>query len=99
MIAPATFLAIYFVVWWTALFMILPVRVRSQVEAGDRVVWQAILAAQLTRAHHGRPTVNFRTRYLAHYHHFGKEPPPGAKHVTFAVPPVRQSWTAPPRGV
>jgi predicted secreted protein len=30
-------IGLYFVVWWTALFMILPVRVRSQVEAGDVV--------------------------------------------------------------
>lgn len=27
--------ALYFVVWWTVLFMILPVRIRTQAEAGE----------------------------------------------------------------
>lgn len=28
-------IAIYFVIWWTTLFAVLPLGVRSQVEAGD----------------------------------------------------------------
>jgi predicted secreted protein len=32
-----TGLAIYFVIWWIVLFAILPIRVRSQAEAGDVV--------------------------------------------------------------
>ena len=30
-------IALYFVVWWTALFAILPIRIRSQAEAGEIV--------------------------------------------------------------
>jgi predicted secreted protein len=30
-----TSIAIYFVIWWVALFAVLPFRVRSQVEAGE----------------------------------------------------------------
>lgn len=37
MIAPATFLAIYFVVWWICLFVVLPFGVRNQVDAGEVV--------------------------------------------------------------
>ena len=32
---PASFFAIYFVVWWLCLFVILPIGVRSQAEAGE----------------------------------------------------------------
>jgi predicted secreted protein len=28
-------LAVYFIIWWTVLFCILPLNVRSQVEAGE----------------------------------------------------------------
>ncbi|MEO6013896.1 MAG: DUF1467 family protein [Devosia sp.] len=35
MIAPATFIAIYFVVWWICLFLVLPFGVRNQVDAGE----------------------------------------------------------------
>jgi predicted secreted protein len=37
MIAPATFAAIYFVVWWICLFIVLPFGVRNQVDAGEIV--------------------------------------------------------------
>ena len=37
MISPATFLAIYFVVWWTVLFAVLPWGIRSQLESGEVV--------------------------------------------------------------
>ena len=37
MIAPATFFAIYFVVWWMCLFVVLPFGVRNQVDAGEYV--------------------------------------------------------------
>ncbi len=30
-----SFIAIYFVIWWTTLFAVLPLGVRSQVESGD----------------------------------------------------------------
>jgi predicted secreted protein len=30
-----SFIAIYFVIWWTTLFAVLPLGVRSQVERGD----------------------------------------------------------------
>lgn len=32
-----TWVAIYFVVWWTVLFVVLPLRVRSQAEEGEVV--------------------------------------------------------------
>ena len=37
MLAPATFLAIYFVVWWICLFLVLPFGVRNQVDTGTYV--------------------------------------------------------------
>jgi predicted secreted protein len=37
MIAPATFFAIYFVVWWISLFLVLPFGVRNQADTGDIV--------------------------------------------------------------
>jgi glycosyltransferase involved in cell wall biosynthesis len=52
------------------------------VEIGDRVVWQTIKDAGLSRHHVNDPTVNYRTRYAAHYRYFGKAPPPGAKEIT-----------------
>ncbi len=33
----ATFLAIYFVVWWLCLFLVLPFGVRNQVDEGTRI--------------------------------------------------------------
>jgi glycosyltransferase involved in cell wall biosynthesis len=54
---------------------------RALAPACDRIVWKAVKDQKLTRAHHGTPTVNFRTQYAAHYRHFGRQPPPGAKHV------------------
>jgi glycosyltransferase involved in cell wall biosynthesis len=54
---------------------------RPQAEVGDRVVWRAVLDTRLTRAHHGQPTVNYRTRHQAHYRHFAKEPPPDARRL------------------
>ncbi|HEX4297144.1 MAG TPA: DUF1467 family protein [Devosia sp.] len=37
MIVPATFVAIYFVVWWICLFLVLPFGVYNQVDAGEYV--------------------------------------------------------------
>jgi predicted secreted protein len=37
MIAPATFVAIYAIVWWVCLFIVLPFGVRNQVDAGEVV--------------------------------------------------------------
>jgi predicted secreted protein len=37
MLQPATFAAVYFVVWWICLFMVLPFGVRNQVDAGEVV--------------------------------------------------------------
>src|SRR5262249_34074543 len=47
---------------------------------GDRIIWKAIKDSKLPCAHHRTPTVNYRTRYRAHYEHFGKTPPAGARH-------------------
>jgi predicted secreted protein len=37
MISPATFLAIYFVVWWICLFVVLPFGVKNQVDSGSYI--------------------------------------------------------------
>ena len=37
MISPATFFAIYFVVWWICLFVVLPFGVRNQVDTGSYI--------------------------------------------------------------
>jgi predicted secreted protein len=37
MLAPATFVAIYAIVWWVCLFIVLPFGVRNQVDAGEVV--------------------------------------------------------------
>ena len=37
MIAPATFIAIYAIVWWLCLFIVLPFGVRNQIDAGEIV--------------------------------------------------------------
>jgi hypothetical protein len=62
----------------------------------DQLFWgcakAAILEGHLTHAHSPVPTVNFRSRYAAHYHALGIEPPPGSKpniqlpHGTYRVP-------------
>ena len=35
--APVTFIAIYFVVWWVCLFVVLPFGVRNQVDTGEYI--------------------------------------------------------------
>ncbi len=37
MLAPATVIAIYFIVWWVCLFIVLPFGVRNQVDTGEIV--------------------------------------------------------------
>ena len=37
MLAPATFIAIYVIVWWVCLFIVLPFGVRNQVDTGEIV--------------------------------------------------------------
>jgi predicted secreted protein len=37
MLAPATFAAIYFVVWWVCLFFVLPFGVHNQIESGSYI--------------------------------------------------------------
>ncbi len=37
MLAPATFIAIYTIVWWVCLFIVLPFGVHNQVDAGTVV--------------------------------------------------------------
>ena len=37
MLAPATFIAIYGIVWWVCLFIVLPFGVRNQVDTGEIV--------------------------------------------------------------
>jgi predicted secreted protein len=59
----ATYLAIYFVVWWMCLFVVLPFRVRNQVDEGAYIqgtergapagilnLWPKILATTLLAA-------------------------------------------------
>ena len=36
-----TAIAIYFVIWWTVLFLVLPIRMRSQADEGDIVLGTA----------------------------------------------------------
>ncbi len=60
----------------------------------DRVMWKAILDGGHSRAHHDHPTVNFRTNYRAHYAHFGKPAPEGAKHVLTTMTPAGQFISA-----
>ncbi len=45
----------------------------------DRLMWTAIQARGLSRAHDPAPTVAFRTQYAAHYEHAGEAPPANAK--------------------
>lgn len=55
-----TILAVYFIVWWLCLFMVLPFKVRNQIDAGEHVpgsergapagifrFWPKLLAATL----------------------------------------------------
>jgi glycosyltransferase involved in cell wall biosynthesis len=52
----------------------------SHAAVGDRVFWQVIkLARDMTHAHSGARTVNYRTRYAAHYRAIDEAPPPEAK--------------------
>jgi len=37
MLAPATFIAIYAIVWWVCLFIVLPFGVRNQMDTGEYV--------------------------------------------------------------
>ena len=63
-------------------FHILPVwglMARELAPIGDRIVWGAVLARKLPKAHSGRPTLAFRTQYSAHYAKAGEPPPPDAK--------------------
>ncbi len=61
---------------------------RSHVEVGDRLVWKAIVDSKLSRSHSPRPTVNYRTRHVVHYEHFGKTPPPSAKRINSPGKPL-----------
>jgi glycosyltransferase involved in cell wall biosynthesis len=45
----------------------------------DRVMWSAVVARAVPRAHSGLPTMAFRTLYSAHYHHAGEPPPANCK--------------------
>ena len=45
----------------------------------DRMIWKAIVARDLPRAHTGQATLAFRSQYAAHYRHINEDPPPGAK--------------------
>ena len=59
-----------------------------------RALWQAIRDAGFLRTHHGQPTVHCRTRDLAHYRHFGKEPPADARSGVVPPHPPTPSPTA-----
>ncbi len=46
---------------------------------GDRVIWAAIMARKIPRAHSGRSTMAYRSQYAAHYIACGETPPENAK--------------------
>ncbi|HKU94888.1 MAG TPA: glycosyltransferase [Vineibacter sp.] len=46
---------------------------------GDRVIWAAIMARKIPRAHSGRATMAYQSRYAAHYLAAGEPPPENAK--------------------
>lgn len=67
----------------------------------DRIVWAEIVKAGLTRAHEPTATVFYRTRYAAHYEHFGRKPPPGARRIVVHArrpAPVAGPASAAPKG-
>lgn len=71
-------------------FEVIPIWYRMPVAVsaiGDKVFWREVLKRNLSRAHSPSPSVNYRTNYRAHYFHFGRFPPPGAKHVFMNVSP------------
>jgi hypothetical protein len=57
----------------------------------DRIFWsycrEVVAQGRLTHAHSIHPTVNFRSRYAAHYRKAGLEPPPGSKDA-LNIPPA-----------
>jgi len=59
----------------------------------DRVIWAAIMAREIPRAHSGRATMAYRSRYAAHYTGNGEPPPPNAKPDDGLLPAFR-IWEA-----
>lgn len=51
----------------------------SHAAVGDRVFWAMVKHAPASRAHSKARTVNYRSRYAAHYRAIGEAPPAGAK--------------------
>jgi glycosyltransferase involved in cell wall biosynthesis len=47
----------------------------------DRIVWEAVKKTKLSRIHSSKRTLNFTSRYAAHYRHFGRTPPANAKAI------------------
>jgi glycosyl transferase family 2 len=56
----------------------------------DRVVLRTIKERKMSMAHTGRPTLNYTTRYAAHYEHVGKPSPPGAVKLEWV--PEESRW-------
>lgn len=58
---------------------------------GDRIVWAAIKARNLPRAHSGLTTVAYRSRWQVHYRAKGETPPDEARPVD-GLRPLFQAW-------
>ena len=59
----------------------------------DRIMWRAVIARNLARAHTHLPTLAFRTRYRTHYARAGELPPPEAKGPVELLPAIT-FWNA-----
>ena len=66
---------------------------------GDTVMFQAILARRLPRAHNPQPTVAFRTQYQVHYWNIGEPAPPGTKSNAESTGQAVAWWNALPEAV
>jgi hypothetical protein len=62
---------------------------------GDRVIWAAIMARNIPRAHSGRATLAYRSRWTAHYISNGEPPPDDARSQDCLLPAFR-IWEALP---
>ncbi len=77
-------------------FHLLPLWAEMPPELGplaDRLMWGAIVARQLSKAHSNQPTLAFRTQYSLHYVKAGEAPPSGAK-TTRDLGPAIAFWNA-----
>ena len=80
-------------------FGLLPIWSRMPAELGpigDRILWQAIVARDLRRAHRSRPTVAYRTLYRCHYDGIGEAAPAGAKLSEDCTHKAMRWWASQP---